>query len=136
LSPAAEAFDAIAPVFDDRFGAWLSVRAQRNAVRGYVQDVLSSGSHILEIGGGTGEDAQWFVDHGYRVHLTDASPTMVARAREKLTNRVTTEVLPAESFATWTPDTPFDAAFSNFAALNCVDDLAPFARGLAGALRT
>ena len=33
LSPAAEAFDAIAEAFDDRFGSWLSVAAQRRAVR-------------------------------------------------------------------------------------------------------
>ena len=32
LSPAAAAFDAIAPAFDERYGAWESVAAQRRAV--------------------------------------------------------------------------------------------------------
>ncbi len=40
--------------------------------------------HILELGGGTGEDAAFLAGAGYEVFLTDPSPTMVARAKAKL----------------------------------------------------
>jgi len=38
---------------------------------------------LLEIGAGTGQDSQFFADHGIGVLATDLSPAMVARCREK-----------------------------------------------------
>src|SRR6185295_8685457 len=76
--------------------------------------------------------------------LTDASPAMVSIASEKLADRAgpsTAEVCPAEAMEALaaareaTGEPPFDGAFSNFAALNCVADLRPVARGLARLLR-
>ena len=84
LRPAAIAFDAIAPVFDSRFGAWCSVAAQRRAVRAALLQAFPAGGHILELGGGTGEDAAFLAELGFDVLLTDPSPAMVARARTKL----------------------------------------------------
>ena len=84
LSPALKAFDAVAPVFDTRFGEWLSVEAQRAAVRRTLLSAFPSGGSILELGGGTGEDAAWLARHGFDVTLTDGSPAMVAIAQEKL----------------------------------------------------
>ncbi len=52
LSPAASAFDAIAPVFDSRFGSWASVAAQRRAVRAALLQQFPPGGRILEVGGG------------------------------------------------------------------------------------
>ena len=144
LSPAAAAFDTIAAAFDERFGAWRSVEAQRRAVRRQLLDAFPPGAHVLELGGGTGEDAAFLADHGRRVLLTDASPRMVEVARRKLADRRAPasarvcaaegmEALAAERTAAGAP--PFDGAFSNFAALNCVPELAPVARGLARMLR-
>ena len=138
MRPAALAFDAIAPVFDDRFGAWRSVAAQRNAVRRELLSALPAGALVLELGGGTGEDASFLARQGYRLLLTDPSPAMVAIAREKLRpfgSRA--EVLAAEDLETlgarnrMAGGPLFDGAFSNYAALNCVADLAPTVRGLA-----
>lgn len=144
LPPAAAAFDTVAPRFDERFGAWLSVAAQRRAVRRRLLDAFPPGAHVLELGGGTGEDAAFLADHGRRVLLTDASPRMVDVARRKLADRAApcaAEVCAAEAMeslaaareADGAP--PFDGAFSNFAGLNCVTDLRPAARGLARMLR-
>ena len=143
LSPAALAFDAIADGFDSRFGEWLSVTAQRRAVRAALAEAFPPGSSLLEIGGGTGEDALWLLKRGRRVLLTDASPAMVRIAADKLDGQagVETAVAAAEALETLadrrTRDgaPQLDGAYSNFAALNCVDDLAPFARGLARLLR-
>ncbi|HEV7586764.1 MAG TPA: hypothetical protein VGO40_01445, partial [Longimicrobium sp.] len=70
LPPAAAAFDAVAPAFDERFGAWLSVAAQRRAVRRELLRAFPAGASVLELGGGTGEDAAWLADQGRRVLLT------------------------------------------------------------------
>ncbi|MGB3631312.1 MAG: methyltransferase domain-containing protein, partial [Terracidiphilus sp.] len=84
VSPAARAFDAVAPQFDARFGAWLSVAAQRRAVREALLTAFPRCGQILELGGGTGEDACFLASRGFRVTLTDPSPAMVSIARAKL----------------------------------------------------
>jgi len=138
LSPAAAAFDAIAPAFDERYGPWLSVNAQRRAVRADLERAFSPGSSVVEVGGGTGEDARWLAERGRRVLTTDASPAMVRIAAEKLAGVAGShaQVLPAEQLATLdAPPASFDGGFSNFAALNCVIDLEPVARGFSRLLR-
>jgi SAM-dependent methyltransferase len=142
MRPAVAAFDAIAPIFDRHVGAWQSVAAQRRAVRQALLREFPKYGHILELGGGTGEDAAFLASAGYRVLLTDPSPTMVALAKDKLspfgsrTAVATGEEL--EDFAAQHLSRGgglFDGAFSNFAPLNCVLDLGPVARGLAQLLK-
>lgn len=142
MRPAAEAFDAIAPIFDQRFGAWLSVAAQRRAVRAALMQEFPKHGHILELGGGTGEDAAFLAGAGYDVLLTDPSPTMVSLAREKLSPfGAQAEIATGEELEDFsarhisTGGELFDGAFSNFAPLNCVVDLGPVARGLAQLLK-
>jgi SAM-dependent methyltransferase len=142
IRPAALAFDAIASTFDLRFAAWQSVAAQRDAVRRVLLDVFPPAGRIFELGGGTGEDAVWLAARGYNVLLTDASPKMVELARPKLAPMgARAEIVVAEELESFaerhaiTCGPNFDGAFSNFAALNCVDDLAPVARGLARLLK-
>ena len=142
LRPAAFAFDAIAPVFDDRFGAWASVAAQRRAVRAALLQQFPPRGHVLEIGGGTGEDAVFLAERGFRVLLTDASPAMVEIASQKLSALGSCaqvvageeiELLAEERRLAGEP--PLDGAFSNFAPLNCVQDIRSVARGLASLLK-
>jgi SAM-dependent methyltransferase len=142
LRPAALAFDAVASTFDSRFGAWGSVAAQRRAVRSVLLQEFPLGGHILELGGGTGEDAAFLADRGLDVFLTDPSPTMVAQAKAKLMPRGSqAEICPAEEIDTFATSflhaggTQFDGAFSNFAPLNCIANLEPVARGLARLLK-
>jgi SAM-dependent methyltransferase len=137
LSPAADAFDAVAARFDERFGGWLSVAAQRAAVRAELLDAFPTGARVLEIGGGTGEDARWLLERGREVLLTDASPAMVSIAREKLRPFDAPEpiVAAAEDLDEIAFGAPFDGAFSNFAALNCVTELERVAHGLARVVR-
>lgn len=139
---AIRAFDAAADVFDQRFGDWASVAAQRRAVRRHLLEAFPEGSRLLELGGGTGEDALFLARNGRSVLLTDGSPRMLERAREKagragLEGRLATEVLALEDIEAFARERrargqpPFDGVYSNFAALNCVPDLGPVARGLA-----
>jgi ubiquinone/menaquinone biosynthesis C-methylase UbiE len=143
LPPAAQAFDAIAERFDERYGAWRSVAAQRNAVRASLLRTFPAGARLLEIGGGTGEDARALAERGREVLLTDASPRMVRVAAEKLRpfGGPPPRVAGAERLASIADErdaqylSPFDGAFSNFAALNCVSDLTPVANALARLVR-
>jgi SAM-dependent methyltransferase len=138
LRPAALAFDAIASDFDARFGNWRSVAAQRRAVRAALLGEFPPGGRILELGGGTGEDAAFLAERDFKLLLTDASPAMVSRAQAKLApfgSRA--EVAAAEEMENFAHrylaagEPLFDGAFSNFAPLNCVIDLKPVAQGLA-----
>ena len=137
MRPAALAFDAAASTFDARFGEWRSVAAQRTAVREALAKAFPPRSAILEIGAGTGEDALWLAQRGFKVFSTDAAPTMVETARRKLAPfGLRAETVAAEELEHFAARilggaaSRFDGAFSNFACLNCVDDLSPVARGL------
>lgn len=142
LRPSALAFDAIAPAFDTRFGSWGSVAAQRRAVRAALLQAFPAGGHILELGGGTGEDAAFLAERGFDILLTDPSPAMVALAKAKLGPLAAqAEIAAGEDLGDFASSylsadgALFDGAFSNFAPLNCVADLGPVARGLARMLK-
>lgn len=140
LPPAVAAFDAVADRFDDRFGEWLSVAAQRRAVRRRLLAEFPPGSHLLELAAGTAEDALFLAGHDRRVTATDGSPAMVRRALDKAaasgcSDRLRVRELLLEDIESAVDQLsdcdPFDGAYSNFAGLNCVADLRPVARGLA-----
>lgn len=137
IRPAPQAFDAIASIFDERFSEWGSVSAQRRAVRTALLRRFPVGGRVLEIGGGTGEDAAFLSRSGFKVVLTDASPQMVEIANRKLSAPESfAEVVAAEDLERLAERTLavdrqlFDGAFSNFAPLNCVADLNSVARAL------
>ena len=140
LPSAVAAFDAIAPHFDERYGAWRSVAAQRAAVRRHLLAAFPPGSRVLELAAGTGEDAVFLGSNGRAVAATDGSPAMVTRARAKaeaagLADRIDVKELLLEDIDTHLVAADrFDGAYSNFAGLNCVEDLGPVARGLARVL--
>jgi len=136
----------VAERFDDRFMPWKSVAAQRRAVRRELLSAFPPGARLLELGGGTGEDALFLAAEGRHVLSTDGSPAMVARTREKVaaagaSERVRAERVAIEELADLAArrraagEPLFDGAFSNFAAINCVGDHAAAARALAGLVR-
>jgi ubiquinone/menaquinone biosynthesis C-methylase UbiE len=133
---ATQAFDAIAGDFDARFQPWRSVAAQRRAIRTELIGAFPPGARLIEIGGGTGDDALWLARQGYDVLMTDASPAMVAAASAK---GVQAKVAAAEDFCELADELAakpsFDGAYSVFAALNCASNLRSFAEGTARVLR-
>jgi SAM-dependent methyltransferase len=142
LRPSACAFDAIAPEFDRRFGTWRSVAAQRAAVRAALLQVFPPGGHILEVGGGTGEDAAFLAARGFDMLLTDPAPGMVSQAKSKLAPfGARAEIVAGEDLELFATrylskgGERFDGVFSNFAPLNCVADLEPVTRGLVQLLK-
>ncbi|MEY4175890.1 MAG: hypothetical protein RI900_3055, partial [Actinomycetota bacterium] len=89
------------------------------------------GDRVLELNCGTGVDAAWLTGRGVEVLATDASEGMVQVARGR---GVRAEVLDASAVGDL-PGGPFDGALSNFGGLNCVDDPAVVAQGLAAQVR-
>src|SRR5262245_44265267 len=126
LPPAVLAFDSLASSFDERFSGWRSVAAQRDAVRRHLLRAFPEGSSLLELGGGTGEDALFLARQGRRVLLTDGAPSMVERASGKavqagLSERIETARMSLEELGSLADERErlglprFDGAYSNFA---------------------
>jgi len=134
-------FDALADRYDESFSESRIGQAQRSAVWKELEKSFHSGDHVLEVGCGTGVDACFLGNRGVHVVACDCSPRMVAVAARRVgetgnSELVRPQLLAAEQICDLRADHPFDGAFSNFGALNCVQDLRRFASDLAPLLRT
>jgi len=133
-------FDAVAATYDDTFTSSSIGNAQRGAVWRELTKAFHAGDRVLEIGCGTGVDACYLAEHGVEVLASDPSPQMIDVASRRvrhgqLQSLVHTKILSADEISNLPADDPFDGAFSNFGALNCVADLKSVARELARLLR-
>ncbi len=129
-------FDAIAGIYDDRFTNSLIGRAQRDVIWQELQNVFLPGQRILDINCGTGVDAIYLASRGIEVVACDVSPQMIAVARRRaqslnLSPPVDFRVLAMEEISALEGDSKFDGILSNFAGLNCIEDLPSVARKLA-----
>ena len=132
---AARAFSQQALVFDALDTGNSIIAYKRLRVRDHVMRHLAEGSSILELNAGTGEDAIFFARRGHRVHATDIATGMQEALWEKversgltenagpLTGRVTRELCSFTELASLRERGPYDLIFSNFAGLNCTDEL-------------
>lgn len=112
------AFDHLASQYDRLWNRSAVGRLQREAVWRHIGNLFQTGQSVLDLGCGTGEDALRLIEAGLRVRAIDASGEMVSIARDRGVDAVT---LPIENCGLL--DRQFDAALSNFGALNCVEDL-------------
>ncbi|MGO8789416.1 MAG: class I SAM-dependent methyltransferase [Terriglobia bacterium] len=129
-------FDAVADKYDSSFTNSLIGRAQRESVWREMDRWFRPGQRVLEINCGTGVDAVHISDRGIHVVACDASRDMIAVARRRLeasTNRdcVDLRVLTIEEIGQLEKGGLYDGVLSNFAGLNCVEDLRRVARDLA-----
>jgi ubiquinone/menaquinone biosynthesis C-methylase UbiE len=120
-----EPFDSIAPIYDRIFTDSAIGRVQRAQVTTEINRRFKSGSRVLELNCGTGEDAIQMGRRGVEVSAFDASPSMIEVANRKL---------PVDSFAAGVSfgilrnedlgllEGSFDGALSNFAGMNCSSD--------------
>ena len=127
------AFSNQAPVFDSLYADDTIIQYKRKRVRDHVLQFLKPNSSILELNAGTGDDAIFFAQHGYTVHATDVSEAMQARLKEKvklngLQMKISDELCSFTELEKLSNKGPYDLIFSNFAGLNCTNDIATVLR--------
>jgi ubiquinone/menaquinone biosynthesis C-methylase UbiE len=133
-------FDAIAERYDETFTTSKIGKAQRSSVWKELEKAFRPGDRVLEIGCGTGIDACFLAERGVSVVACDNSPRMIAVATHRIKESekkslVRPHLLAAENISSLRNGGSFDGAFSNFGALNCVEDLEQFANDLATLLK-
>jgi SAM-dependent methyltransferase len=107
-----------------------------------LRATFAPGSHLLEIGCGTGDEALALSRDGYRIVATDVSPGMIEAARAKTeaadSLEVRWHVLGTGELdwllAEYGPGS-FDGAYASFGALNCEPELARLVEPLSRLLR-
>jgi ubiquinone/menaquinone biosynthesis C-methylase UbiE len=133
---AAKAFSQQALVFDAYDAGNTIIAYKRKRVRDHVLQYLPADSRILELNAGTGEDAIWFALQGHHVHATDIAAGMQEAlaakvVRADLSNMVTHEICSFTALSSLRHKGPYDLIFSNFAGLNCTDQLDKVLKSLA-----
>jgi SAM-dependent methyltransferase len=131
-------FDAVAERYDEIFTQSRIGTAQRLSVWKELENTFHGGDHVIEIGCGTGVDACFLAERGVKVVASDSSRGMLEVAGRRIASlksdvveiAVNLRLLPAENLAALRGDGPFDGAFSNFGAVNCVQDLGLLAKNL------
>jgi ubiquinone/menaquinone biosynthesis C-methylase UbiE len=127
-SLAERAFSTQSLIFDEIYADNTIVHYKRARVRNHVMHYLIPDSYILELNSGTGEDAICFAEQGHRVHATDISAGMQHELKRKvaakdLQNKISNELCSYTQLQQLQNKGPFDHIFSNFAGLNCTDEL-------------
>ena len=125
---AAAAFNNQSGIFDELYATNRIIQYKRDRVRNHVLQFLKPAGKILELNAGTGEDAVFFASHGQQVHATDISTGMQKQLQEKIihnkfTDLVTNEVCSFTELQSLKNKGPYDLIFSNFAGLNCTNEL-------------
>ncbi|HZY37692.1 MAG TPA: class I SAM-dependent methyltransferase [Mucilaginibacter sp.] len=122
------AFTRQSTVFDELYSSNTIVNYKRERVRQHVLKHNLSGNSILELNAGTGEDAVFFAQKGFNVHAIDISAGMQQELRQKakknkLEGLISTELCSFTQLDQLENRGPYDLIFSNFAGLNCTDQL-------------
>jgi SAM-dependent methyltransferase len=142
-------FDKIAPVYDREFSETSLGRSLRAATWGYLIEAFSPGDRVLDMGCGTGVDACMLASRGILVTAIDQSQAMLdvtgrlaeleGVADSVLTRKIDMSDWSAEDLVDVSPELAvraLDGAYSNFGALNCVENLDQVSAVLASILRT
>jgi len=125
---ASVAFTRQSAVFDKLYSADTIIRYKRQRVWDHLEKYLQPQSAILELNAGTGEDAIHLAAAGHHIHATDISEGMLSHLAEKtrqygLQKNISREQCSFTKLDTLQLKGPYDAVFSNFAGLNCTQQL-------------
>jgi len=129
MSGIENAFDRAAAKYDEEFTHSSIGRMQRNRVWNYLHKYISSSEYprVLELNCGTGEDAKWLVEKGFRVTATDMSRNMIEIAAAKVRGAgldAEFQVCQFDEISDRFVAGSFDFIFSDFGGLNCIDESA------------
>jgi len=102
-----------------------------------VAQTIPAGSRLLDFGCGTGLDALWYAELGYRVLAYDVSSGMLGQLRRRCAREIESgQVVPigapfAEVAAALGRDVRLDAVVSNYGVVNALERPRAFFDGLA-----
>src|ERR1700691_1229448 len=111
-------FNRLAEAYDDVWTNTAIGAQQRIAVWRRIDPLFSKGDRVLDLGCGTGVDAQHLKENGVEPYGIDSSAAMVQKAQSRGVNA---HQRPIEELANLRLE--FDGAISNFGALNCVQSM-------------
>jgi SAM-dependent methyltransferase len=135
----AHAFDSVATFYDGDTGNNALVQSMRAELwRAVVRRVPANG-RLLDIGCGTGIDAEYFARRGFAVTGIDASRAMVAQTRARTRDVPAAQPVRVENIGAHELERlraeAFDGIYSDLGPLNCVPDLRGVARTCANLLK-
>jgi len=112
--------------YDETFSSLEGTRAIRQEIWQIADDLFPSGSSVLDLGCGTGDDAIHFAQRGIAVTAIDIAPAMIARLETKaaaagIRERIDARVADIETFEPRVA--AFEGVLSDFGALNSVYNL-------------
>jgi len=135
----AQAFSRTAEKYDRFAEDHPNLARIRSLVYAHLERYLEPGAHILELNAGTGTDAVYLAQRGFRVHATDIAPGMLGRLRDKVAARGLEERVTVQEITFTALEKvgggPYDAVFSNLGGLNCIRDLRQVTSSLPALLR-
>lgn len=117
-------FTDIARTYDSAFSDLPHVQWIRAQVQELMLRFFPRGGRVLDLGCGTGVDADFLVQSGFQVVAADPSAGMLETARGRTSTDISFVRMPAEHLACMR-DGSCDGILSNFGALNCVERLSP-----------
>jgi ubiquinone/menaquinone biosynthesis C-methylase UbiE len=125
---AAEAFSKQSKVFDQLYNNDTIIQYKRQRVREHILKYAQHQDSMLELNCGSGEDAIFFAQKGFKVHATDISDGMLNVLREKIADSLYEECISIEQCSFTELESlqnkgPFDYVYSNFGGLNCTAEL-------------
>src|SRR3989442_1483049 len=121
-------FDSIAPRYDELISSVTRNIWVRDAFRSLVEETVAPGALLLDFGCGTGTDALWYAERGYRVIAYDNCRAMIDQLRTKCAAAITRgEIIPChaeyQAFLGLELRPRPVAIVSNFAVLSLISDL-------------
>jgi SAM-dependent methyltransferase len=139
LQDTQRAFDSVAADYDGPLGNNALVQRFRARTLQAVLDHVPPGQAVIDLGCGTGLDAETLARRGYRVTAIDWSPEMARRARERaaragLADRIEVRALGVQQLDQLA-EGAFAGAYADLGPLNCLPDLGDAARLIACALQ-
>lgn len=133
-------FDYIASQYDETFTNTKIGKYQRELVYQFLEAEINEFNEksILELNGGTGEDAVWMAKKGAEVTCTDISNEMLEVAKLKGKElSISYKKLDIKELSKDINNEKYDVVFSNFGGLNCLSpqDLKSFFKEIQHSLK-
>lgn len=122
-----QAFSLQSGLFDGYEEGNEILKWMRSLTRKHLLRHLKKGNKILELNAGTGMDAVFLAEMGYRVHCIDVAQGMLEQLSAKIRLKGLQDLISFQELSFTNLEhlsgNSFDYIFSNFGGLNCAEDL-------------